>query len=238
MTTPSFTQKLARTAAAAWTSLLDLLYPPQCLGCRQRLPDPAAPLCHRCVHNLDRITAEDVEERLRRLPEASALDSVRVPWRFDAAGTVQRVQHQLKYGNRPRFGVKLGELMAERVGAFTPLPDLIVPVPLHRTRLLERGYNQSAQLAQGLAETLGIPFSEDTITRTRATPSQTSLSRPERWTNVSGAFSVTNPDFVAGKHLLLVDDVLTTGATLVAAAHALRHANAASVHAVALALAG
>lgn len=237
MRSSSFPQKLTRAARLTWSSVLNVLYPPQCLGCRQRLPDPAAPLCHRCMQRLDRITAHDVDERLARLPNASAMASVQVLWRFDAAGTVQKVQHQLKYGNRPRFGIKLGAVMAELVSDAMP-PDLIVPVPLHKTRFLERGYNQSTQLAEGLAATLGVTMDEGAVVRARATPSQTHLSREKRWANVHGAFAVPDPDVVAGKRVLLVDDVLTTGATLVAVAEAMQAAGAAEVHAVTLALAG
>jgi ComF family protein len=114
--------------------------------------------------------------------------------------------------------------------------DAIVPVPLHRTRRLERGYNQSAALARGLAEHLDAPCRPAWLTRPRPTRSQTHLSRRERWQNVAGAFDVPQP-LPNGCALLLVDDVLTTGATVTAAARVLRRAGAGSVHLATLAMA-
>ena len=106
------------------------------------------------------------------------------------------------------------------------MPDRIVPVPLHRQRRLERGYNQSERLAAGLAAVLELPVEAERLTRPRPTRSQTALSKPERWRNVEAAFAVPDPGGVGGQRVLLVDDVLTTGATAVAAARALRSAGA------------
>jgi ComF family protein len=219
-------------------ALLDVLYPPQCLGCRERLPDPDAPLCHRCAHRLERVTPTEVEERLVRLPETEVLSTCAVLWRFDAGGAVQRAQHCLKYGNRPRYGQALGRWMAAAYRDAGGTTDLILPIPLHRARYYERGYNQSTMLAEGVAQVLGQPCRDDVLRRPRVTRSQTHLSRSERWANVGAAFAVEASETVAGRHVLLVDDVLTTGATLAAAAAVLRQHGAVAVDALALALAG
>jgi ComF family protein len=116
-------------------------------------------------------------------------------------------------------------------------PDAIVPIPLHRTRLYERGYNQSTMLAEGLSDALDVPLHTDWLTRPRATRSQTHLSRADRWANVATAFDVTAPDEVDGASLLIVDDIITTGSTAVAAAAALKEAGAARVTLCALAFA-
>ena len=157
---------------------------------------------------------------------------------FDEGGTVQRLQHLLKYGNRPAYGHALGRLIGAAYRDTTaPEPALVVPVPLHRIRRYERGYNQSAMLARGVGQALAVPTAETLLTRPRATASQTNLSRLRRWENVAGAFAVMQPEAVAGRSLLLIDDVLTTGATLTAAAMALKQAGASSVHVATLALA-
>lgn len=99
--------------------------------------------------------------------------------------------------------------------------DVIVPVPLHRRKLLKRGYNQSAYLAKGISRALSKPMDGRTVVRTVHNPSQTQLDKEERWDNVRGIFSVTNPGKLEGKHILLVDDVLTTGATLISCGEAI-----------------
>jgi ComF family protein len=117
------------------------------------------------------------------------------------------------------------------------VPDAVVPIPLHRLRLYERGYNQSERLAAGLAETLGVLLSADLLERPHPTRTQTNLTRQQRWDNVKSAVSLSAPGAVQGKHLLLVDDVLTTGATAAAAADVLKAAGARHVSLAVLALA-
>ena len=162
-------------------------------------------------------------------------------WGFDAGGTVQRVQHALKYRGRPSLGVPLGRLLGQAFAREVPgwRPDLVMPVPLSRLRELERGYNQSSGLASGAAEALGALTSGSVLVRTRPTQSQTTLALAQRWANVDGAFALA-PEAsggLAGRRVLLVDDVLTTGATLLAAARPLHDAGA-EVGVIALAHAG
>jgi ComF family protein len=177
-------------------------------------------------------------DHIERLPAApAALDRARALWRFDKDGALQQVQHALKYRNRPRYGVALGRLMAAGWDARAVALDAIVPIPLHRTRRYERGYNQSTLLARGLSETLDVPVRTDWLRRPIATRSQARLSRAARWSNVEGAFRATRADAVAGRSLLLVDDIITTGSTAVAAAATLKKAGAAQVTLYALAFA-
>ncbi|MEM8600325.1 MAG: phosphoribosyltransferase family protein [Bacteroidota bacterium] len=141
-------------------------------------------------------------------------------WTYDERGTVARLQQRLKYGNRPHLGDALGRWLAESLPEASF--DLVVPVPLHGQRLLARGYNQSARLARGAASARELPYHEGLLRRARPTRTQTKLGHGERWDNVRGAFVLpsasTEEGQIEGRHVLLVDDVMTTGATLAAAA--------------------
>jgi ComF family protein len=221
--------------------IVGLTYPPRCLGCSERLFDARAILCLPCFHSIDRASAADVVARLARLPEAdSVLDSVACLWIFDKGGAIQVVHQALKYGNRPSYGVTLGE----PVGAIymdecheAEEVDLIVPIPLHRSRLHERGYNQAEMLALGVSTVVDAPVYSDVLIRPRPTKTQTALKRSSRWENLEGAFRVADPGSVAGRHVLLVDDVLTTGSTAGAAAKVLLGAGARRVDLATLAMA-
>jgi len=185
---------------------------------------------------MERAPPMGVAARLDRLPAGRGLfEQVLALWVFDRDGTLQAVQHAFKYQNRPQYGVHLGRLVGRAYARTAPSPDGIVPVPLHRTRELERGYNQSAMLAEGVADVLDRPLERNLLARPVPTRSQTPLSREERWRNVQGAFAAA-PDCRDG-HWLLVDDVLTTGATAVAAGQTLEEAGADAVSLATLALA-
>jgi ComF family protein len=216
--------------------LLDLLYPPRCLGCGARPESAQLPLCPRCLQSLERAPEMGVAARLDRLPVGRGLFEHHLAlWVFDRGGTLQAVQHAVKYGDRPRYAVALGRLVGRAYGETAVPPDGVVPVPLHRTRKLERGYNQSRMLADGVAEVLDVPLRPALLARPTPTRSQTNLSREERWHNVRDAFAA-DPACANG-HWLLVDDVLTTGATAVAAGRTLADAGAAAVSLATLALA-
>ena len=151
--------------------------------------------------------------------------------KFQKGGIVQRLLHQLKYNDCPEIGERLGKAYGRDLSA-TSLArefDLIVPVPLHRSRLRQRGYNQSAHFAKGLSETLQIPWDESISMRTQATASQTRKNRRERWENVRQGFAIKKAESVLGKRILLVDDVITTGATLEACGRHLLDCGCASV---------
>jgi ComF family protein len=132
---------------------------------------------------------------------------------FDKRGRFKRITQALKYGNRPQVGTFLGQYYGEKLRDAQLLnhANAIVPVPLHRSRMAERGYNQSEKIAQGLEKALGIPLVTDALARNVKTKTQTKKSQTERWENVEDAFEMRKP--LSG-HLILVDDVVTTGATL------------------------
>ncbi len=141
---------------------------------------------------------------------------------FKKGGLVQQLIHNLKYANKPEIGLRLGQLYGKvlKKSPFLGQAEIIIPVPLHPRKQKMRGYNQSAKFAQGLSLGMEIPWSA-ALHRNMMTATQTQKARIERFSNVEHAFEVAKPNFIKGKHLLLVDDVITTGATLEACAHQL-----------------
>ena len=213
---------------AIGSALQSVLYPELCLSCGAPARD-ALPVCAPCLRRLPRASREDIAAELTArgaTPEDASRGAAL--WRFDAGGTVQRVQHALKYKGRPGLGVPLGALLATAVRADVPgwRPEVVAPVPLARLRELERGYNQAAGLAEGVAQAFGARSEPALLVRTRPTRTQTRLAFDQRWRNVDGAFALNAGADVSGLRVLLVDDVLTTGATLLAAAQPLRESGA------------
>jgi len=197
---------------------VSLFYPHYCLGCSQALFKGEEILCTRCIRDLPKTGYHEdennpVKSRLMgRLPIKHAMAFLR----FRKTGIVQHLLHQLKYNNHPEVGVKLGQVYGKELVDFGMINefDLIVPVPLHETRKRRRGYNQSARFAEGLSKSLQIPWDESISTRKVSTSTQTRKSKVERWENVKDVFDIYQPEKIREVRILLVDDVMTTGATL------------------------
>lgn len=198
--------------------VLSLFFPQLCLACRQR-PTPARELlCFSCQLRLPQthfhLEAEnDFTQRFwGRLPirNGAAL------YHFIKGGRAQQLIHQLKYAGKRRVGLELGRYYGRQLRRSPHFEgiDLIVPVPLHPRKRRRRGFNQSACFAAGLAESMRIPWRETVLERRYFTGTQTRKSRMERMANVLDAFRLARPALARGRHVLLVDDVLTTGATL------------------------
>ena len=136
--------------------------------------------------------------------------------KFRKSGIVQHLLHQLKYNNHPEVGVRIGMLFGKELcdQGLEKEFDLIVPVPLHGSRKRKRGYNQSAKFAEGLSRSLQVPWDESISIRKRRTATQTRKSKLDRWENVKDVFGVDIAQKILNKRILLVDDVITTGATL------------------------
>ncbi len=218
---------------------LDLLFPRSCVGCggpgsflcepcRNSLPTVNPPLCPRCG-----IPQSTNEVCPGCLDHPGALDGMRSPYRFD--GVVRQAVHKLKYQNLRALAEPLADLLADHVADASVTGSVLVPVPLHRRRLRERGYNQSALLARRLGERTGIPVSGDCLIRSRQTPPQArTASVSERRENVAGVFACRDQR-LRGERVLLIDDVATSGATMEACAAALKAAGACSVWGLTLA---
>ena len=215
--------------------LLGLFFPQACLACTESLVPGESYLCTTCRAELPytdyhRLPPADNPLGRRfwgKVPVAHTLSYLR----FMRHGRVQVLLHQLKYRGQQRVGRALGQLYgAELAGAgFGPTFEVVVPVPLHPRKLARRGFNQADAFAEGLAQSLPCDRAGTALRRTTHTPSQTRKSRAERWRNVATVFEVAQPAAIAGRHVLLVDDVLTTGATLEACAAALLAAGARAV---------
>lgn len=195
--------------------VLDLIFPPLCVGCR-RIGRWLCPQCWRQVLWLG-------YEQTDLLRPSSPLDAIIATAEFD--GPAREAVHCLKYEGRHAISSIMGKIMAEGVRD-VPI-NLVSPVPLHASRRRERGYDQAALLARGVARSLEISYRPDTLCRVRRTKQQTTLDAEGRRENVRGAFEARVQ--LAGETVLLVDDVYTTGATIEAAAQAVRDAGAGGV---------
>lgn len=202
---------------SVWQTTLDWVFPPRCVGCGR----VDTLWCSRCQHAVERIPLP-----LSFDPLPSITASAATAWH---SGRLRMLLHALKYENGRAVAAVAGERLVRAVGALEWTFDTIVPVPLHTSRLRKRGYNQANELAQFVAEQLTIPCLPDAIQRHRYTTSQVGLSRTQRQTNVDGAF-IASPELVADKSILLIDDVMTTGATLDACAQALTAAGARGIY--------
>jgi len=153
---------------------------------------------------------------------------------------VREALHAFKFGGRRALAAPLGDLLAEMERSSLPVPDpdLLVPVPLHPRRERQRGFNQASLLAGRLGRAWKLPVRTDVLVRTAPTSPQTELSAAARRTNVRGAFAVRRPELVTGRHVIVVDDILTTGSTATACATCLREGGAATVGVLTVARAG
>ncbi|MCF8237944.1 MAG: ComF family protein [Saprospiraceae bacterium] len=222
-------------------AFLDLLYPRLCAACGIHHPIRDAALCVSCQLELPRTDYHLFEENpiTRRLMGRFPLQSATSMFYFVKDTPIQHLLHRIKYLGRKEAAWSLGRQYGRELRELEPYAkiDLVIPVPLHPSREHQRGYNQSAWLARGLAEGLDRPVRERALSRARKTETQTHKSRQERLFNTEGAFLVREPRRIIGKHVLLVDDVMTTGATLEACALPLLQAEGVQLSIVTLAIA-
>ncbi|XWN35670.1 MAG: phosphoribosyltransferase family protein [Roseivirga sp.] len=217
-----------------------LFFPHYCLTCPQVLVQGETLLCASCFYELpltnSHVTLDNlVAQKLHgRIPISHAM----ALYKFRKMSKVQQLLHQLKYKRQPIIGRLLGKkygTMLKEAGLSTTF-DLIVPVPLHASKLRQRGYNQSDFFAQGLAEAMAVPWASHGVRRVKHTPTQTHKSKLERLENVADAFQVTHSQVVCDQRLLLVDDIITTGATIEACGLALLAAGAKAINVATIAV--
>lgn len=213
-----------------WARLLDLISPRLCVVCGSRLAVTEETLCSKCYLHLPRTDfGHDLYENVmaKLFWGQMAIEKATALFYYEPHAETSQILYEMKYKNHPEIGVVMGRMMAKelmRSGLFEGI-DAIVPVPLARKRERQRGYNQSLELAKGVSEVTGLPIANKVVRRTKFVGSQTQRGRWERNENVEDVFELVDSDSISGKHLLLIDDVVTTGATIIACAQEMRKAS-------------
>lgn len=204
-------------------ALADLVYPTACAGCSRPLAGSEKELCLTCLQELPKTDFHLHRENpvLRSFTGRLPLERAGSWLYFQKRGRVQAIMHQFKYRAQQSLGLYMGRLAAIDwlASGFFDGVDALVPVPLHPRKEKLRGYNQAAVLAEGLSEVLGLPVWKDCIARVDHHESQTRKGRFARWLNVETVFRLNPALDLRGKHLMMVDDVITTGATLEGCIH-------------------
>lgn len=222
-------------------AFLDLLFPRYCLACHGGLVTGEETVCTACRHELPRTESHlRHNERLHlKMAGRAPVASLNAYLIFTKGGKVQHLLHALKYKGHQEVGELLGRWYGAELAevGFSEQLDLILPVPLHKKKQRARGYNQSDCFAKGLSESLGVTWSAEVLKKGKPTESQTRKTRLERLQNVQDVFFVEKLEAVQGKRIALVDDVITTGATLEACVAVLLEAGCAEVRLITIATA-
>jgi ComF family protein len=209
-------------------SVLHMLFPNVCAGCGNDMIAGNTVLCLKCMDampetNFELHPGNPIEKKFwGRLQ----LNGASAQYYFTRESLMQHLMHQFKYRGNKELGLQLGRMIGDslnRSGRFKI--DALIPLPLFVSKEKRRGFNQATVLCEGMAEHMHVPVLKDVVVRTQYTDTQTQKGRIERWQNMEGKFVVTQPGAISNKHILLVDDVVTTGATLEACGIELLKAN-------------
>jgi ComF family protein len=223
------------------SSTLHLFYPHICNGCGSDLLEKDNLLCLKCIHNLPHTGFADLPNNpvekyfWGRIPITAAYSQ----FYFSKEFLMQHLIHQLKYKGDTEIGFYLGEIMGKTLlksSRFSSV-DALIPLPLYADKEHKRGYNQAAVICNGMSAIMNVPVLSGAVIRRHATETQTRKHRTERWENVKQGFKVVKEKELVGKHLLLVDDVVTTGATLEACGNVILNATDAKLSIATLAYA-
>lgn len=203
-----------------WTCLFDLLFPRSCVVCGERLGETEKWLCTSCFLSLPRTNFAAYPETN---PMVDFFERHFVPERVAAwfyykhGSPFSQIIHELKYHHQPEIGHFIGRKVVEEFASHRFFDDIhgLIPMPLTKRRERQRGYNQCQKIARGISEATGIPILDGVVARNRFYESQTRMSTQERKANVDGAFELVAPEAVKNRHVLVIDDVVTTGSTMV-----------------------
>ena len=204
-----------------WISdLIDLIFPRCCMVCDELLSPQERDICLDCMSKLPKIEKLHLEEIEKVFWGKVEIERATSYIYYHKNSPYNNIIHYLKYKNRPEPGERLAFIAAKEIaetGFFDGI-DAIIPLPLSKKKLKERSYNQCDYIAAGISRATGIPVLKGAVVRTTANETQTHKNRDERWKNVEGIFALDRPQDIEGKHVLLLDDILTTGATLASCA--------------------
>lgn len=205
--------------------LSHLFFPNCCPVCDSKLLPSEEGVCLQCLHKLPKTNNFKEPDNLAeiRLAGRFPFDRIATFCIYSKQGVLQPLIRELKYNNKKEIGILLGKLFGKDLtnSEFIQPVDFVVPVPLHTKKLKERGYNQAEMIADGLSQSTSIPVSAENLVRVIHNPTQTKRTKTQRWENVKNIFDIRHPQLFANKHVLLVDDIITTGSTLEACAYAL-----------------
>ena len=209
-------------------NLLNLFFPKICYACSKLLLDNEKDICTLCRHNLP-ITNyhfENSEAVKKVLYGRVKLEQATALLRFEKKGIVQQLLHNLKYRGYESIGKVFGEWLGNELNTIEAYNniDLIIPVPLHKRKLRKRGYNQVEKFGMEIAKALNVEYIDNVLLKTTATKTQVFKKRMARWNNTNEVFTIQNEELISGKHVLLVDDIITTGATVEACSNMLNKA--------------
>lgn len=218
---------MIKTLQTYLSDFVNLIYPDACFACEELLVSGEKVLCTTCLYQIPRTNYHlqkdnEIEEIFWGRCQLEHVSSFMF---FKKKSRYQKLIHKLKYNGHKEIGRYLGNLYGVdlKKAPWIKEVDYIIPVPLHRKRQKERGYNQSEWIAIGLNEKLNISIDTKTLIRTVATKTQTKKNRVERWENVDAIFSITDKSKFENKHVLLIDDITTTGSTIEACVQALEN---------------
>ena len=221
--------------------IIDFIYPPVCISCNQLLADGSQKVCPGCWNSIQCVTRELplYSETKQKLLDSGVISDLVSAFVFEKEGTFQHIAHALKYNGYESLGRELGKQIGNRAIDWRVHADCVIPIPLHKVKRRERGFNQSDHIANGISSILGIPTHTTIVQRKKHTQTQTMLSMDERRKNVEDAFEIDRSKHsqIDGRVCLLVDDIITTGATLNSCAQELIKGGASQIIAASAALA-
>jgi ComF family protein len=199
-----------------WSDFIALFFPRLCIACEEPLPQSERCLCLDCQVTLPETDFHNTSTFTARFDGRVHLEAATALFFFTKKSRTQHLIYQIKYHDKREAAVELGRLLGEKMAHSSVFKniDYIIPVPMHPTKQRWRGYNQAEMFANGLSDALNIAVETSVLRKVKMTVSQTKMSRTERLGNAQEVFELIQADFLKGKNILIVDDVMTTGATL------------------------